>query len=108
MGMTLKTLRERCSSLKDLNRTTPSLCLHAVQRHWWITAKNIGLVDFSPDLSVAHADWDACDFDYIFANKVVTRENWSFEHTDRFETVKAKLASVQQHTGKNACIYFRE
>lgn len=83
-------------------------CLHAVPKHWWITAKNIGVIDFSPDLSVAEADWDACDFNYVFGNKVFADTDWSFEHTNRFETVQTRLASVQQHIRIHACIYFRK
>jgi hypothetical protein len=86
--------------------TTP--CLHAVPRHWWITAKNIGVIDFSPDLSVGDTNWDARDFDYVFGNKVFADTEWNFEHTGRFETVQAQLASVQQRIGRYACIYFRE
>lgn len=83
-------------------------CLHAVPKHWWIVPKNIGVIDFSPDLGIADPNWDACDFDYIFGNKVFAPTKWSFEHTGRFETVQAKLASVQRHIGRYACIYFRE
>jgi hypothetical protein len=85
-----------------------SPCLHAVPRHSWITTKNIGAIDFSPDLGVADANWDACEFDYVFSNKVFAERKWSFEHTGRFETVEAQLASVQKQIGKCACIYFRE
>jgi hypothetical protein len=69
---------------------------------------NVAVSISARDLGVADPNWDPCDFDYIFGNKVFARENWSFEHTDCFETVKARLASVQRHTGKNACIYFRQ
>ena len=30
-------------------------CLHAVPKHWWISAKNIGVIDFSPDLGLGNA-----------------------------------------------------
>jgi hypothetical protein len=83
-------------------------CLHAVPKHWWITAKNIGAIDFSPDLGVGDENWDACEFDYIFANRVIAGRKWSFEHTARYRTVQAQLASVQKHVGKCACIYLRE
>src|ERR1039457_1713924 len=34
-------------------------CLHEIPKHYWITAKNIGLIDFSPDLGVADPGWDS-------------------------------------------------
>jgi hypothetical protein len=88
------------------NGATP--CLHAVMKHFWITVKDIGLVDFSPDLSVGASDWDACEFDYVFANKVVAPLLWSFEHTGRVETRDAKLIAVNKKVGGYACIYLRD
>jgi hypothetical protein len=81
--------------------------LQHVAKHWWITARDIGLVDFSPDLSVSTPDWDACDFDFVFANKVVAPTPWSFEHTGRVETRDAKLKAVNGKVGGCACIYLR-
>jgi len=85
-----------------------SACMHQVPRHWWIAAKNIGIIDLSPDLSVANLNWDPCSFNYVFGNNVVAKETWTFHQTSNQEAVEKKLRPLQVRHDQFACIYLRQ
>ena len=82
--------------------------MHQVPRHWWIAAKNIGIIDLSPDLSVANLNWDPCSFNYVFGNNVVAKETWTFHQTSNQEAVEKKLRPLQVRHDQFACIYLRQ
>jgi hypothetical protein len=87
------------------NRATA--CLHWVPRHWWVSVEGLGVIDFSPDLRFSAPEWDACDFDYVFANKVVASEKWAFHQTSKRDHVDRKLKAINHKVGGYGCIYFR-
>lgn len=82
-------------------------CLHQVPRHWWVSVQGLGVIDFSPDLGVPAAQWDACAFDFVFANRVVAAEDWAFHQTSKRDHVQRKLNAVSGRVGARSCIYLR-
>jgi hypothetical protein len=71
---------------------------NVVRAHFWCEVIGLGVVDFSPDLSLVRADWTPVDFSYVFAGRVIAPQSWLFRRTELLGRLNGPAAIAAQDT----------